>query len=281
MNYEQKYKKYKQKYFELKNNLFGNALTRLTATDPSFLSPPKPDMKNQSGDYLQIYLKLEELLGKNPDIFILKVGSNDIPSHARCDYGRCYHYIYKDDNILLNDKSPVQLKFMTSLLSKILKLIKDNNERILLQIDPMDESFIPFDDKNEKDKNDDDDDDDDVVIISIRTILSYFKPNEKHYIKGFFPLSRDKIVDGDFEDTTVNKIIKLLVDYNGILLVHNAIGSQCYGIFKVILDLRKLNKKKTFYSGVANDPTTTDCELTIPKFELISENKIKPLDINY
>lgn len=278
MNYEQKYKKYKQKYFELKNNLFGNALTRLIATDPSFLSPPKPDMKNQSGDYLQIYLKLEELLGKNPDIFILKVGSNDIPSHARCDHNKCYHYIYKDDNILLYDKQSIpkkELKEFMSLLSTILKLIKDKKERILLQIDPMDKSFIPFDEKDKKDKNYDDDD------ISIRTILSYFKPNEKHYIKGFFPLSRDKIVDGDFEDTTVNKIIKLLVDYNGILLVHNAIGSQCYGIFKVILDLRKLNKKKTFYSGVANDPTTTDCELTIPKFELTSENKIIPLDINY
>lgn len=271
MNYEQKYKKYKQKYFELKNNLFGNALTRLTSTDPSFLSPPRPDMDNQLDNYSQIHSKLEELLGKNPDIFILKVGSNDIYSNGRCDYNRCYHYIYKDDNKLLYDTQ--FSKELINLSSTILKLISNIKKKILLQIDPMDESFIPFD---KKDKNDDDDD-----VISIRNILSYFKPDEKHYIKGIFPLSRDKIVDGDFEDTTVNKIIKLLVNYNGILLVHNAIGSQCYGIFKVILDLRKLNNKKTFYSGVANEPTTTDCELTTPKFELISENKIKPLDINY
>ena len=50
--------------------------------------------------------------------------------------------------------------------------------------------------------------------------------------------------------------------------MYNAIGSQCYGIFKVILDYRKLKGKITIFGGVANKVLDTDCEINNFKFSL-------------
>ena len=91
MSYKEKYLKYKQKYIELKNQIGG--------VDPDYEMP-----NDQNTDYTTIVKKLIELISKNPDVFILKLGSNDIESDARCPDGDCYYYIYNDNNELIDDK---------------------------------------------------------------------------------------------------------------------------------------------------------------------------------
>ncbi len=281
MDYQQKYQKYKKKYIDFKNKLFGGELYRFTNIDPSFIPPPLPEMPNYSDiyatkhpemymGYINIYTKIEEILGFRPEIFILKVGSNDMKTtdSGRCENDRCKHYIYDDNGLFSDIPKKLQINFM----NLIRKHQPDTKSKVLLQIDPYDKTFYPFDEEVDE-------------SLTIINILKYFSPPEekyRHFIKGFFPLSRDKITDNKFEDTIINRIIKLLIDYNGLLVLHNAIGSQCYGIFKVILDLRKLYNKETIYSGVANVPEHTDCELDISKSRFrINNDDILPLDINY
>ena len=285
MDYHLKYQKYKNKYIQLKNKLYGNALTRDNATDPSFESPPKPDMNNRSlkkseyiddNGYLIIYKKLSDILAENPDILILKLGSNNIQGNARCDGGKCTYYIYDDNNNLIKDKDKdMQTKINKQLMSISKLLLKPKPKtKILLQIDPMTETYYPFDTDSDSDPDPDN--------ITIENILKLFSPSKenRHFIRTFFPLSRDKIIDGQFDDTIINDIIKLLINYEGILVLHNAIASQCYGILKVIIDLRKINNRKTIYSGVANEPSNTDCEFNTSKFSK-TDDKIIPLDENY
>ena len=264
MNYQEKYYKYKQKYLHLKK-MYAGTLTRNTAIDPAFLRPYKHD--DDTNKYSDIITKLTyilDTLGK-PDIFILKVGSNDIQSHARCDRGRCQHYIYNDTNeIILNDNQ----KKLIQLIRTIEKEKQKATNIKMIQIDPMDETFSPFKNVYE---------DESLTIENILSSLNSGQEIDAQFIRGFFPLARNEIVDGQLNDTPSNIIIKLLVDYDRTLILYNAIGSQCYGIFKVIIDLRKLKNYKTIYGGVANEPLTTDCEINNSKFILSADNKVEPI----
>jgi hypothetical protein len=265
MNYQEKYYKYKQKYLHLKK-MYAGTLTRDTAIDPAFLKPHNHD---DIADYSKIITKLRDILNtpsNKPDIFILKVGSNDIQSKARCDGGKCKHYIYNDLNqIILNGD---EKKLMS--LARTIGREKQNAPNIkMIQIDPMDETFTPF--KNVYD------DEESITIENILSSLNKETEINAQFIKEFFPLARNEIVDGQLSDTPSNIIIKLLVDYDRTLILYNAIGSQCYGIFKVIIDLRKLKKHKTIYGGVANDPITTDCEINNSTFILSPDNKVEPI----
>ena len=265
MNYQEKYYKYKQKYLHLKK-MYAGTLTRDTAIDPSFLKPHKHDDR---ANYSEIITKLIDILNtptNKPDIFILKVGSNDIQSKARCEGGKCNHYIYNDSNeIILNNDDT---KKLMSFAKTIRKEKQDKSNIKMIQIDPMDETFTPF--KNVYG-------DDSLTIEYILSSLNSEKEIDAQFIKGFFPLARNEIVDGQLSQTPSNRIINLLVDYDKTLILYNAIGSQCYGIFKVIIDLRKLKNYKTIYGGVANNPFTTDCEINNSKFILSADNKVEPI----
>jgi hypothetical protein len=263
MNYQEKYYKYKKKYLHLKK-MYAGRLIRDMATDPSFLNPHNHD---DIGNYSEIITKLTDILctpSNKPDIFILKVGSNDIQSHARCDGGKCEHYIYNDNNDIILNRD---MRKLQQLLKTIMKEITNATNIKMIQIDPIDQTFTPF--KNVNDES--------ITIENILSSLNQQIEINAEFIKGYFPLARNEIVDGQLSDTPSNKIIKLLVDYDKTLILYNAIGSQCYGIFKVIIDLRKLKKYKTIYGGVANETSYTDCEINNSKFKLLADNKVEPI----
>jgi hypothetical protein len=264
MDFKNKYLKYKQKYLELKNNQYGAELKIIMNMDPSFVKPYIYD--DLSKEHLNIiYTELEKILATNPDIFILKIGSNDIVGGARCDRGTCTHYIYNDANIIItNSLKIIELNKLNKLNKLMININKNTNKCIkILQIDPNNETYAPFDLPINYDH---------LTIENILGNIKIDKDIEYKFLKTYFPLARDL----NPEESIVNKIIDLLVNYEGVLILYNAIGSQCYGIFKTIIDMRKLKGKKIIYGGVANVAIDTDCEINKPKF-ILDGDKFNPI----
>jgi len=165
---------------------------------PGFEPPHKHKHKHNDidNDFTLINNKITEILATNPDIFILKIGSNDLPTGARCE-GRCEHYIYNNENKLITNKST--LKELMRIEGIIHTKIEDKNTIELLQIDPNDQTYKPFD--NDIDEK-----------SSIESICARIKTGKKSfnktYLHGYFPLARNELLDGELSDTPANNIIR-------------------------------------------------------------------------
>jgi hypothetical protein len=249
--------KYKLKYLQLKK-LLGGELKRKTDINPSFEKPN--DLYNDTFGILDELKVIPKY-----DFLILKLGSTDIESNQRCENGNCMFFyetamqLYYEHKSNPSKKTNVDTKIAARINNTFGKLSLENG--ILLQIDPNDKTFYPFD-------NHDDD------TITLRNGLVKFgeKLVTKKYIKGYFPLARGISAEND-----ANKIINELVNYDGYLILFNAIGSQCYGIMKSIIDMRRIKGKNTIYAGIVNEATDANCDINELKFEM-KENNVVPID---
>ena len=94
MDYLQKYLKYKNKYLNLK--IKAGVLKRDDRTLPPFKYPSSYDNTNEG--YNEILKEIEKINTLNPtnSIFVLKIGSNDLTTGARCESNKCVHYLYNN-----------------------------------------------------------------------------------------------------------------------------------------------------------------------------------------
>jgi hypothetical protein len=267
-NYEKKYLKYKQKYLNLKLKT-ASTLHKITNTDPPFTSP-----SGISSVYShQIITNLDHIIHTLSDstqnVLILKLGSNDLNtgfSDAR--KGTCY-FLENGENLLYNcvDKPLDQSdnKINGRLLNQIYPLT-NYGKKFLLQIDPNDKTFIPFLPQT----------DEDITEASIYNIIKCIGTNLEEsnslFIKSEFPLS---------VNPSSKPLLDMIVGFNGILVLFNAISGQCYGSLKYIIDLRNIYGKNTIYCGVANNAITAGCEITKPKHTIQENGSIQSSDPNY
>lgn len=207
------------------------------------------------------------------DLLILKLGSNDLQTEDRCDQGNCTYYIEEQHGNtttkLINDndfeKLTEQIKqgYLTKYLNTLVPNEIAHMTINIVQIDPMGETYAPFVNYNE----------DNTHPIGkffndlIKNLMENFNEHPKTcFIKHEFPLARSLVKNSD-----TSKIIELLTKYPGHLILFNAIGSQCYGIMKTIIDYRILAGHHIMYGGVANESSTANCDMKDQIFTITSQ----------
>lgn len=231
----------------------GGVLNPTTQIDPSFEEP-----RYDGVEYEKIVGTLNSIVinADQSDILVLKLGSNDLQTMSRCDNGRCTYFIEDDSEKgteLITDQT-IQLgqKYMHVLGKYAKRLLSNRPAKVtILQIDPMNETHVPFIDYESGEKL--------SVSGFFRELIKIIENNgikpDKRSLGGYFPLSRSLVKNSD-----TSKIIELLTKYRGYLILFNAIGSQCYGIMKTIIDYRKLTEHGILYGGVVNDVSGSNCD---------------------
>lgn len=133
----------------------------------------------------------------------------------------------------------------------------------MININPYEKTYYPFD----KNENYLDTQSDSMALDVILNNAIKDKYVEYNFVEGYFPLARGKNLEDKNNDA--NKIIDVLV-------LVNAIGSQCYGIFKTIIDLRRIKNNQTYIFGISNIMRDADCDIGTLLFEKDETGKIIP-----
>jgi hypothetical protein len=246
-NYFNKYKKYKEKYLQLKKMLGGsppeeycimsgvvgfpvgtynevsyNANCKLDETKMKVVSEETTD--NIYTDIHNYLDRIDNVQTKNKTL-ILKVGSNDSVESKE-------YKLFTGTAPIIEVSSipPIIIRFVR----KFGKGFNDTDKLFMLSIDPDFPTNKPFNDTSDDGP------------------LAFLSPKEENitYIKGCFPLATG--------NEKSNRLLKKIINLNANLILVNAMGSTCYRSFKAIIDnklISTINNKIEYltYVDVSQD----------------------------